>query len=71
MTGQAAGVQIALVPANQSNSAPRSLITDPEKTNLAADNLTAYVGHANGYVLSFTNGLKVYLSGDTAMMGDQ
>jgi L-ascorbate metabolism protein UlaG (beta-lactamase superfamily) len=70
MTGQATGVQIALVPANHSNSAPRSLLTDPEKTNLAADNLTAYVGQASGYVLSFTNGLRVYLSGDTAMMGD-
>ena len=70
MTGQAAGVQIALVQADHSNYVPRSLLTDPEKTNLAADNLTAYVGHANGYVLSFTNGLKVYLSGDTAMMGD-
>lgn len=70
MTGQATGVQIALVQAVHSNSAPRSLITDPEKTNLAADNLTAYVGHANGYVLSFTNGLRVYLSGDTAIMGD-
>jgi L-ascorbate metabolism protein UlaG (beta-lactamase superfamily) len=70
MTGQATGVQIALVQADHSNDAPRSLLTDPEKTNLAADNLTAYVGHANGYVLSFTNGLKVYLSGDTAIMGD-
>jgi L-ascorbate metabolism protein UlaG (beta-lactamase superfamily) len=70
MTGQGTGVQIALVPATHSNSAPRSLLTDPGKTNLAADNLTAYLGHANGYVLSFTNGLRVYLSGDTAIMGD-
>jgi L-ascorbate metabolism protein UlaG (beta-lactamase superfamily) len=70
MAGQATGVQIALVQAVHSNSAPRSLITDPEKTNLAADNLTAYVGHANGYVVGFTNGLRVYLSGDTTIMGD-
>jgi len=70
MTGQATGVQIALVQADHSNDAPLSLITEPEKTNLAPDNLRAYVGHANGYVLSFTNGLKVYLSGDTAVMGD-
>jgi len=69
-TGQATGVQIALVPADHSNSVPLSLITEPEKTNLAADNLSAYVGHANGYVLTFTNGLRVYLSGDTAIMGD-
>jgi L-ascorbate metabolism protein UlaG (beta-lactamase superfamily) len=64
------GVQIALVQADHSNSIPRSLLTDPEKTNLAAENLTAYVGHANGYVVIFTNGLKAYLSGDTALMGD-
>jgi len=70
LSGAANAVQIALVQADHSNNVPRSLLTDPEKTNLAADNLTAYVGHANGYVLSFTNGLKVYLSGDTALMGD-
>ena len=70
MTGQASGVQIASVQANHTNSAPRSLLTDPVKTSLAADNLTAYVGPANGYVLGFTNGLRVYLSGDTAIMGD-
>jgi hypothetical protein len=53
MTGQASGVQIASVQANHINSAPRSLLSDPEKTNLAVDNLTAYVGPANGYVLKF------------------
>lgn len=68
--GAANGVQIALVQADHSNSIPRSLLMEPGKTNLAADNLTAYVGHANGYVVTFTNGLKVYLSGDTAIMGD-
>ena len=70
LSGAANGVQIALVQADHSNNAPRSLLTDPEKANLAADNLNAYVGHANGYVVTFTNGLKVYLSGDTAVMGD-
>jgi len=69
-SGAANGVQVALVQADHSNNIPRSLLTDPEKANLAADNLTAYVGHANGYVVIFTNGLKVYLSGDTAVMGD-
>lgn len=69
-SGAANGVQIALVQADHSNNVPRSLLAEPEKTNLAGDNLTAYVGHANGYVLTFTNGLKAYLSGDTAIMGD-
>ena len=69
-SGTANGVQIALVQADHSNNAPRSLLTEPERTNLAPDNLSAYVGHANGYVVTFTNGLKAYLSGDTAIMGD-
>ena len=70
LSDAANGVQIALVQADHSNNVPRSLLTDPEKTNLTPDNLNAYVGHANGYVVTFTNGLKVYLSGDTAVMGD-
>jgi L-ascorbate metabolism protein UlaG (beta-lactamase superfamily) len=70
LSGRSEGVQIALVQADHSNNVPRSLLTDPEKANLTPDALTAYVGHANGYVLNFTNGLKVYLSGDTALMGD-
>ena len=69
-SGADSAVQIALVQADHTNNIPRNLITEPEKTNLAADNLNAYVGHANGYVVTFTNGLKVYLSGDTALMGD-
>jgi L-ascorbate metabolism protein UlaG (beta-lactamase superfamily) len=70
VSGAVNAVRIALVQADHTNNIPRSLLTEPEKTNLAADNLTAYVGHANGYVVTFTNGLKVYLSGDTALMGD-
>lgn len=37
---------------------------------MADDNLTVYNGLANGYVLTFTNGLKVYLSGDTGPTSD-
>ena len=76
--GSADGVQIAVVRADHSNGVPNvispndlSLLTDPTlKTGLAADNLTAYVGPENGYVLTFTNGLVVYLSGDTGHTGD-
>jgi L-ascorbate metabolism protein UlaG (beta-lactamase superfamily) len=68
--GHDAGVTIALVQADHSNNIPRSLLGEPARAGLALDNLTAYVGHANGYVVTFTNGLKVYLSGDTAVMGD-
>jgi L-ascorbate metabolism protein UlaG (beta-lactamase superfamily) len=69
-SGATRGVQIALVPADHSNNAPRSLLSEPARAAMAPDNLTAYVGHANGYVVTFTNGLRAYLSGDTALMGD-
>jgi len=64
------GVQIAVVRADHANGVPRELLTDPERTELAADNLTAYTGPENGYVLTFTNGLTVYLSGDTGHTSD-
>lgn len=70
MTGATQGVQIALVRADHSNNIPRSLLSEAAQKALEADNLTAYAGHANGYVLIFTNGLRVYLSGDTAVMDD-
>jgi L-ascorbate metabolism protein UlaG (beta-lactamase superfamily) len=68
--GHDTGVTIALVQADHSNNVPRSLLAELGRAALTADNLTAYVGHANGYVVTFTNGLKVYLSGDTAVMSD-
>jgi L-ascorbate metabolism protein UlaG (beta-lactamase superfamily) len=64
------GVEIYPVRADHDNSVGRNLITDPEKANLDNEGLTAYVGDAIGYVVAFTNGLKVYLSGDTALMSD-
>ena len=51
--------------ADHDNSVPRNLITDSGKAILDNDGLTAYVGDAIGFVVAFTNGLKVYLSGDT------
>ena len=68
--GQTTGVQIALVRADHSNSADPILVVGSETADLSANGLTAYVGMANGYVLIFTNGLRVYLSGDTAIYGD-
>ncbi len=70
LSGETEGVQIAVVRADHANGVPRELLTDPERTELAADNLTAYAGPENGYVLTFTNGLTVYLSGDTGHTSD-
>jgi L-ascorbate metabolism protein UlaG (beta-lactamase superfamily) len=38
---------------------------------LHENGLTAYVGPPNGYVLQFTNGLVLYLSGDTGITAEQ
>ena len=59
-----------MVRGDHSNYVARDLLTDPEKTSLAASALSGYVGNAVGYVLAFTNGLRVYLSGDNALQGD-
>jgi L-ascorbate metabolism protein UlaG (beta-lactamase superfamily) len=63
-------VTFATVPAKHSNGVDPGFLTDPEKTELAADGLTAYVGPEEGYVIQFSNGLVVYLSGDTGIIGD-
>lgn len=64
------GVQISAVIAQHTNELPSAFLADPEKTNLSSNGLGAYVGLANGFVVTFTNGLKVYLSGDTGLSSD-
>jgi L-ascorbate metabolism protein UlaG (beta-lactamase superfamily) len=66
----ARGVQIAMVRADHSNYVARELLSDAAKASISADDLSAYVGNAVGYVVMFTNGLRVYLSGDNALSGD-
>lgn len=69
VAGQARGVQVTTVFAEHSNNARQPLLSEAGRAPLAQDGLTAYVGHANGYMLVFSNGLRVYLSGDTTIMG--
>jgi len=66
------GVRINIVPALHSDGifSPNLLLKSPLAGSMADDHLTAYGGLANGYVLTFTNGLKVYLSGDTGPTSD-
>lgn len=59
------GVTFATVAAKHSNGVDRVFLTNPP-----ADNLTAYVGPEQGYVITFSNGLVVYLSGDTGVISD-
>jgi L-ascorbate metabolism protein UlaG (beta-lactamase superfamily) len=64
------GVQITAVTAEHTNELSSAFLVDPEKTALSSNGLGAYVGLANGFVVTFTNGLKVYLSGDTGLTSD-
>ncbi|CAG1006763.1 hypothetical protein BURK1_03329 [Burkholderiales bacterium] len=70
-TGNAAkGVEITIVPASHDSTVPRGLLTDPERRNLEADNVSLSLGPPSGYVIRFTNGLVAYLTGDTGLHAD-
>ena len=70
LAGQTKGVQITTVYAAHSNNAARGMLTESARLPLLPDDLNAYLGHANGFVLVFSNGLRVYLSGDTGIMSE-
>ena len=65
--GAARGVEITTVPASHDSTVARALLSEPERKNLEADNVSISLGPPSGYVINFTNGLKVYLSGDTGI----
>jgi L-ascorbate metabolism protein UlaG (beta-lactamase superfamily) len=67
VAGAARAVEITTVFASHASNVPRELLTDPEKANLAADNLSLSLGPPTGFVIKFTNGLTAYLSGDTGL----
>jgi L-ascorbate metabolism protein UlaG (beta-lactamase superfamily) len=62
----ARGVRIAVVPAFHSNGINSQFIDAPG----VAAGLSGYGGSEGGFVLTFTNGLVAYLTGDTGMFGD-
>lgn len=63
-------VQVALVPAHHENNVNPTLLVDPLRTDLVNNGLAASVGLSTGYVLTFSNGLSVYLSGDTGITSE-
>jgi L-ascorbate metabolism protein UlaG (beta-lactamase superfamily) len=65
------GVTIATVPAVHSNGIAGAMIGGELGDLLDAAGLTAYAGPPTGYVLTFSNGLVVYLSGDTGITAEQ
>ena len=65
------GVKITTVPAVHSNGLSGEFIPGELGEHLSEAGLTAYVGPPTGYILTFTNGLVVYLSGDTGVTAEQ
>ncbi len=68
---QVGGVSITTVPAVHSNGLSHEFIGGQLGESLEAAGITAYVGPPTGYVLTFSNGLVVYLSGDTGITAEQ
>jgi L-ascorbate metabolism protein UlaG (beta-lactamase superfamily) len=68
---QVGGVTVASVPAVHSNGIGPAFLEGDLAAQLEANGLTAYLGPPGSYVLQFSNGLVVYLSGDTGITGEQ
>jgi L-ascorbate metabolism protein UlaG (beta-lactamase superfamily) len=65
------GVTFTTVPAVHSNGLSPEFLHGDHAKGLAENGLTAAVGPPAGYVVKFTNGLVVYLSGDTGITAEQ
>ncbi len=65
------GVTIATVHALHSNGLDPDYIGGELGKSMKAAGIAGHVGEATGYVLGFSNGLVVYLSGDTGITADQ
>jgi Beta-lactamase superfamily domain len=61
-----AGVKVANIPAYHSNGIPAALIDSPG----VAPGTTGYGGNDGGFIVQFTNGLRVYLTADTGLAAD-
>jgi len=65
------GVSIYSVPAVHSNGIDPQFLDGDLAKEMDENGLTAYVGPPGGYVLKFSNGLAIYLSGDTGITAEQ
>ena len=68
--GAKQSVKFTIVYAQHGNDVAPDLLTKPQQDLLKADGAQLSYGPAVGFVVTFTNGLSVYLSGDTATFGD-
>jgi len=64
------GVGITAVHAEHGNGLDPPFMLDPGRASFETNGLLGPMGPALGYVLEFTNGLTVYLTGDTGHMSD-
>lgn len=65
------GVKITTVPAVHSNGISGDMVGGDLGKMISESGLTAYAGPPTGYVLTFSNGLVTYLSGDTGVTAEQ
>lgn len=65
------GVTIATAPALHSNGLDPDYIGGELGKNMKTAGIAGYVGQATGYVVTFSNGLVAYLSGDTGITAEQ
>ncbi len=68
--GTTGRVRISVVTAKHDNSVPAALLSDPLKTELSLQGLAFQPGDPVGYLITFSNGLTAYLSGDTGQTAD-
>jgi L-ascorbate metabolism protein UlaG (beta-lactamase superfamily) len=67
MPNAARGVEITPVYASHANNVALSLVSEPQRSQLAADDFSLVLGPPTGLVVKFTNGLVAYLTGDTGI----
>ena len=65
------GVRISTVTAVHSNGLDPDYIGGELGKGMSEAGIAGYVGEATGYVLTFSNGLVTYLSGDTGITSEQ
>jgi len=68
--GATKGVEITTVHAAHDSTVSRDLLSEAQKKSLEHDNIGVSLGAPSGYVVKFTNGLRVYLTGDTGLHSD-
>ncbi len=67
MADAPSGVEVTIVYASHVNNAPPALLSEAQRALMKADGSVLEFGPATGFVVKFTNGLTVYLSGDTGI----